>query len=59
MVDERELESQNPAEQLEQDMDPEHQELLGRLLFIDNVESQIEILAIMNRRGFRPPTHGQ
>ena len=39
--------------------DPEYEELLGQLLSTDNVDDQVEILAVMNKRGFRPPTRGQ
>ena len=37
----------------------EHAALLGRLLETEDVEEQVEILAVMRQKGFRAPTRGQ
>ena len=44
---------------LESEIDEEHEELLQRLATTEDAEEKIEILAVMSRRGFRPPTRGQ
>ena len=41
------------------DITEEHAALLGRLLETDDVEEQVEILAVMRQKGFRAPTRGQ
>ena len=41
------------------DMDPEQAELIERLLATDDVEEQVEILAVVQKRGFRAPTRRQ
>ena len=49
-----------PVPELEvEDEEPGEEELMARLLASDDVEEQIEILAVMRQGGFRPPTRGQ
>ena len=40
-------------------IDDEHEELLQRLATTEDTEEKIEMLAIMSKRGFRPPGRGQ
>ena len=41
------------------EINEEHAALLGRLMEMDDVEEQVEILAVIRQRGFRAPTRGQ
>ena len=42
-----------------EEADPEEQQLMERLLAMDDIDEQVEILAFMKQSGFRPPTRGQ
>ena len=56
LVDEQPL---PPGAGVEDEENEEHAALLGRLLETEDVEEQVEILAVMRAKGFRAPTRGQ
>ena len=51
--------AESPGAEAEDPYDPEHVELLDRLMATDDPAEQVEILAVMKTRGFRTPTRRQ
>ena len=53
------IEQPSDQESTAESEDEEHQALLNQLMETEDAQEQIEILAVMRTRGFKPPTRGQ